>query len=69
MTDLVERLRHFGKGESDYYAPSSLCIEAADEIERLRIDVELLKELTMPINLQQLQEIGAVVRRFKDVEQ
>jgi hypothetical protein len=38
MTDIVERLREYG----DFYG-ANLCIQAADEIERLRGEVESWK--------------------------
>ena len=49
MTDIVERLRHYGKVGSGLDGPL-LCREAAEEIERLRAGLEHIRTLADDID-------------------
>lgn len=65
MIDIVERLRFHPADEDEVY---NLFNEAADEIVRLRVDIEILRNEAKPITFQDLEEIGAITRRFKEIE-
>ena len=47
MSDIVERLRKKDtrKGPSDWIDPDQICIEAADEIEKLRKSLQDIKRV------------------------